>query len=344
MGKMLSTNNNCMIDFFSVMDSNITLWQFLLDLLVSNKHKDIIQWTNNDGEFKLLNPEEVASLWGKRKNKQNMNYDKLSRALRYYYDKNIIKKVMGQKFMYKFVSFPEIVKTETKVPFKEKMETIAQEYGQTVFPHFASFNAKTIQESAEKATLMQRKKEPESVRREPSPAPTPAMELSRKDIHMSDAYPRKSVSTSPSKVSASKMEVSNSEASYSSSDSNGKSSGKSMSKQKPGPLLLPKPLVQTTITPPSPGHVPSPHLPPHFTSMPSFMLASPMIRTPLAPLHFWSSLSPITTMSPRLAPSSSAFQFPVTPQLTCTLPNFNAIEGLTVSPSVSSPTPKIPVV
>ncbi|KAM7134442.1 ETS domain-containing protein Elk-1 isoform 2-T2 [Macrochelys suwanniensis] len=36
-----------------------------------------------------------------------MNYDKLSRALRYYYDKNIIRKVNGQKFVYKFVSYPE---------------------------------------------------------------------------------------------------------------------------------------------------------------------------------------------------------------------------------------------
>ncbi|CAI9564483.1 unnamed protein product, partial [Staurois parvus] len=38
-----------------------------------------------------------------------MNYDKLSRALRYYYVKNIIKKVNGQKFVYKFVSYPDIL-------------------------------------------------------------------------------------------------------------------------------------------------------------------------------------------------------------------------------------------
>ncbi|KAL1415480.1 hypothetical protein MTO96_006821 [Rhipicephalus appendiculatus] len=55
-----------------------------------------------------------------------MNYDKLSRALRYYYDKNIIKKVLGQKFVYRFVSFPEIVKTENKIPFHVKMESMAQ--------------------------------------------------------------------------------------------------------------------------------------------------------------------------------------------------------------------------
>lgn len=47
----------------------------------------MICWTSNNGEFKLLQAEEVARLWGIRKNKPNMNYDKLSRALRYYYVK-----------------------------------------------------------------------------------------------------------------------------------------------------------------------------------------------------------------------------------------------------------------
>ncbi|ROT68489.1 ETS domain-containing protein Elk-3 [Penaeus vannamei] len=106
------------------MVNNITLWQFLLELLLSNQYKHIITWTNSEGEFKLLNAEEVARLWGLRKNKTNMNYDKLSRALRYYYDKNIIKKVLGQKFVYRFVSFPEIVKMENKIPFHVKMESL----------------------------------------------------------------------------------------------------------------------------------------------------------------------------------------------------------------------------
>lgn len=69
------------------MDSAITLWQFLLQLLLDQSHKHLICWTSTDGEFKLLKSEEVAKLWGLRKNKTNMNYDKLSRALRYYYDK-----------------------------------------------------------------------------------------------------------------------------------------------------------------------------------------------------------------------------------------------------------------
>lgn len=111
--------------------ANVTLWQFLLDLLLKQQYSNIICWTNNEGEFKLLDAEHVAKLWGLKKNKHNMNYDKLSRALRYYYDKNIIKKVMGQKFVYKFVSFPEMVKTENRIPFKKKMESIVNDSNPT---------------------------------------------------------------------------------------------------------------------------------------------------------------------------------------------------------------------
>ncbi|XP_016429296.1 ETS domain-containing protein Elk-4-like isoform X1 [Sinocyclocheilus rhinocerous] len=92
------------------MDSSVTLWQFLLQLLLDPSNDQLICWTSEDGEFKLLQAEEVARLWGARKNKPSMNYDKLSRALRYYYDKNIIKKVNGQKFVYRFVSYPDILK------------------------------------------------------------------------------------------------------------------------------------------------------------------------------------------------------------------------------------------
>ncbi|OQR68126.1 hypothetical protein BIW11_13104 [Tropilaelaps mercedesae] len=123
----LANSGSCLRRSLPGMETNITLWQFLLELLVSNQHRQIISWTNNEGEFKLINAEEVARLWGLRKNKHNMNYDKLSRALRYYYDKNIIKKVLGQKFVYRFVTFPEVVKTENKIPFHVKMESISSQ-------------------------------------------------------------------------------------------------------------------------------------------------------------------------------------------------------------------------
>ena len=80
----------------------IQLWQFLLELLSDSGNASCITWEGTNGEFKLTDPDEVARRWGERKSKPNMNYDKLSRALRYYYDKNIMTKVHGKRYAYKF--------------------------------------------------------------------------------------------------------------------------------------------------------------------------------------------------------------------------------------------------
>ncbi|RWS07956.1 DNA-binding protein Ets97D-like protein [Dinothrombium tinctorium] len=84
-------------------NGQIQLWQFLLELLTDADCREWIQWVGVEGEFKLINPEMVAQLWGQRKNKPTMNYEKLSRALRYYYDGDMIAKVHGKRFVYKFV-------------------------------------------------------------------------------------------------------------------------------------------------------------------------------------------------------------------------------------------------
>jgi len=73
--------------------SQIQLWQFLLELLTDGAFREVIRWSGNDGEFQLVNPEVVAWLWGRRKSKPMMNYEKLARALRYYYDGDMIAKV-----------------------------------------------------------------------------------------------------------------------------------------------------------------------------------------------------------------------------------------------------------
>jgi len=86
----------------------IQLWQFLLELLADNSNLPFISWEGTAGEFKLTDPDEVARKWGERKSKPNMNYDKMSRALRYYYDKNIMKKVHGKRYTYKF-DFPALM-------------------------------------------------------------------------------------------------------------------------------------------------------------------------------------------------------------------------------------------
>lgn len=80
----------------------IQLWQFLLELLSDPANAAVITWEGTAGEFKILDPDEVARRWGERKSKPNMNYDKLSRALRYYYDRNLMTKVHGKRYAYKF--------------------------------------------------------------------------------------------------------------------------------------------------------------------------------------------------------------------------------------------------
>ncbi|XP_054258312.1 ETS-like protein pointed isoform X2 [Macrosteles quadrilineatus] len=81
----------------------IQLWQFLLELLTDKTCQGFISWTGDGWEFKLTDPDEVARRWGVRKNKPKMNYEKLSRGLRYYYDKNIIHKTAGKRYVYRFV-------------------------------------------------------------------------------------------------------------------------------------------------------------------------------------------------------------------------------------------------
>ncbi|XP_020557767.1 ETS translocation variant 5 isoform X2 [Oryzias latipes] len=86
---------------------SLQLWQFLVTLLDDPANAYFIAWTGRGMEFKLIEPEEVARRWGIQKNRPAMNYDKLSRSLRYYYEKGIMQKVAGERYVYKFVCDPE---------------------------------------------------------------------------------------------------------------------------------------------------------------------------------------------------------------------------------------------
>eukprot|EP00064_Thunnus_orientalis_P021560 superscaffoldBa00006622_g21725 len=79
----------------------VQLWHFLLELL-GRGEGGAIGWGGEWGEFVIRDPERLARLWGERKGKPHMNYDKLSRALRYYYNKRILHKTKGKRFTYKF--------------------------------------------------------------------------------------------------------------------------------------------------------------------------------------------------------------------------------------------------
>ncbi|XP_073820510.1 ets96B [Musca autumnalis] len=87
---------------------SLQLWQFLVALLDEpTTNSSCIAWTGRGMEFKLIEPEEVARRWGIQKNRPAMNYDKLSRSLRYYYEKGIMQKVNGERYVYRFVCDPE---------------------------------------------------------------------------------------------------------------------------------------------------------------------------------------------------------------------------------------------
>ncbi|CAL7948300.1 unnamed protein product [Xylocopa violacea] len=85
--------------------SHIHLWQFLKELLQSPAiHGSCIRWLDRGkGVFKIEDSVRVARLWGKRKNRPAMNYDKLSRSIRQYYKKGIMKKTeRSQRLVYQF--------------------------------------------------------------------------------------------------------------------------------------------------------------------------------------------------------------------------------------------------
>ncbi|XP_039537263.1 transcription factor ETV7 isoform X3 [Pimephales promelas] len=84
------------------------LWDYVYHLLSDSRYKAFIRWEESDSMvFRVVDPNGLARLWGNHKNRANMTYEKMSRALRHYYKLNIIKKETGQRLLFRFLKTPE---------------------------------------------------------------------------------------------------------------------------------------------------------------------------------------------------------------------------------------------
>ncbi|KAM6986005.1 transcription factor ETV6 isoform 3-T3 [Aplochiton taeniatus] len=84
------------------------LWDYVYQLLSDSRYENYIRWEDPETKvFRIMDPNGLARLWGNHKNRTNMTYEKMSRALRHYYKLNIIRKEPGQRLLFRFMKTPD---------------------------------------------------------------------------------------------------------------------------------------------------------------------------------------------------------------------------------------------
>ncbi|XP_015343127.1 transcription factor ETV7 isoform X4 [Marmota marmota marmota] len=102
------------------------LWDYVYQLLRDARYEPYVRWEDKDAKvFRVVDPNGLARLWGNQKNRVNMTYEKMSRALRHYYKLNIIRKEPGQKLLFRFLKTPE-EKVRHKSSHLEQLESQEQ--------------------------------------------------------------------------------------------------------------------------------------------------------------------------------------------------------------------------
>lgn len=103
------------------------LWDYVYQLLLDARYQPYVRWEDKDAKvFRVVDPNGLARLWGNQKNRVNMTYEKMSRALRHYYKLNIIRKEPGQKLLFRFLKTPE-KKVQDKSSHLEQLESQEQD-------------------------------------------------------------------------------------------------------------------------------------------------------------------------------------------------------------------------
>ncbi|KAK7480405.1 hypothetical protein BaRGS_00028324, partial [Batillaria attramentaria] len=77
------------------------LWKFLLWVL--ENQPDLAQWTDvKRGVFKFVDTARISRMWGQRKHKKDMTFEKLSRGIRHYYKRGLMERLANTRLVYKF--------------------------------------------------------------------------------------------------------------------------------------------------------------------------------------------------------------------------------------------------
>ncbi|XP_061760479.1 transcription factor ETV7 isoform X2 [Nerophis ophidion] len=98
------------------------LCDYVYTLLCDGRYQEYIRWEDRSSlVFRVVDPNGLARLWGCHKNRDNMTYEKMSRALRHYYKLNIIKKERGQKLLFRFLKTPQDTRREQTDPVQPRI-------------------------------------------------------------------------------------------------------------------------------------------------------------------------------------------------------------------------------
>eukprot|EP00117_Sycon_ciliatum_P017267 scpid18202/ scgid1170/ ETS translocation variant 3; ETS domain transcriptional repressor PE1; Mitogenic Ets transcriptional suppressor len=82
--------------------TQMQLWEYILHILELGKFRQCINWINPQlGSLRIHDSVRLGKQWGIYRHKTKMNYDKMSRAMRYYYKRNIFVKIEG-RLVYQF--------------------------------------------------------------------------------------------------------------------------------------------------------------------------------------------------------------------------------------------------
>ncbi|KAL2103028.1 hypothetical protein ACEWY4_002196 [Coilia grayii] len=105
------------------------LWDYVYQLLSDSRYENYIRWEDPESKvFRIMDPNGLARLWGNHKNRTNMTYEKMSRAMRHYYKLNIIRKEPGQRLLFRFIKTPDEIMNGTSERL-EHLESDTDEQG-----------------------------------------------------------------------------------------------------------------------------------------------------------------------------------------------------------------------